>query len=439
MITNSQVLLSVWESKKKRKCTDHAVKLDVLKALVKQCGLSVSGGVGKLRKILDSLRQHALPLAAKAVDHELVNAHNVAMGGDGLRSRQQRSFRLLALMDPALEPKLGLKREPIKTGDFAWSKDKTEPLWQMINEQLGKWVRRRPPFGFDETQSSDLWFWEQLRNASLTWVKSHDALEYTVWLYKIYAGLTRTRDLSNWEVCVCIFMYTHTRFTHILSMTDLFTKAIENSDRWTVNKCLEMFFTHKIKKKEAVREETERRLTGILTEDVVIAMRGRNVVDAFSFLIKELQRAVFNFFKSQVKVRVQPSPSRRFKDREDMAKTYFLGGVVKHSVERIIMRRQVKNVDRQVKCVRGFCVSADTAAKHGLPTRHVVMKTGGGLVYPSKEYYEIFSKMEDYFYCTVNINCVCVFSNNPVYISLCFIMSLTHTGQNERKFRASAL
>lgn len=40
-------------------------------------------------------------------------------------------------------------------------------------------------------------------------------------------------------------------------------------------------------------------------------------------------------------------------------------------------------------------------AKEGLPTRHVTAKTGGGLTYASKRYYEVFSRIEDRFFCTV--------------------------------------
>ena len=153
-----------------------------------------------------------------------------------------------------------------------------------------------------------------------------------------------------------------------------------------------------------MRKETARRLTEILTEDVIIAMQGRKVVDSFSFVVTELKRAVFKFFKSQVRVRVGPGLTRRFKDREDMTKTYYLCGCVYHSIQQIVQRRNVKkvDVDRQLVCLRGFCVNADTAAKQNLPTRHVCMKTGDGLVYASKSYYQVFSKMEDFFYCTVS-------------------------------------
>ena len=353
-------------------CTANSIKLDILKGLVQSCGLSVSDkSIIKLRIILKSLRQHKLPLCSKTVNHELASTYNTKSSGDGLRSPQQRSFRLLALMDPALEAALGTKRQQIKTGDFEWCEAKRQPLWQMIREELGKWVRMRPPFGYDERQGKDMWFWETLRNAGLTWANSQDAVDFAVFVYNIYA---------------CAF-----------------SKAIANSDRWTVNKCIESFFhQRRMAEKTVIRKETARRLTNILTEDVVIATQGRNVVDSFSFVVTVLKRVVFKFLKSQVRVCVRPTTSRRFKDREDMAKTYYLCGCVYHSVEEIVKRRKDKNADRQLLCLRGFCVDVDTAAQHGLPTRHVCMKTGGGLVYASKAYYQVFSKMEDFFYCTVS-------------------------------------
>ena len=207
----SNGFLECWEAKHKMRCTDHSVKLAVLKGLVKKIGLSVSGkSIVKLRIILESLRQHALPLFAKTVGHELAVTYDIAPGGDGLRSPQQRSFRLLALMDPTLEPKLGLKRKQIKIGDFEWCEAKKKPLWQMIHGELEKWIRIRPPYGYDETQSSDLWFWEQIRNAGLTWVKSQVAVDFTIsWLYQIYAGLSRPMHTQT-----CTRVHTFMTLTH---------------------------------------------------------------------------------------------------------------------------------------------------------------------------------------------------------------------------------
>lgn len=100
-------------------CTDSSIKVYILRALVKSCGLSSYGKSGvKLRLMLKSLRQHELPLCSQSVTHELVSTYKIKAGGDGLRSPQQRAFRLLTLMDPALEEALGTKRQQIKTGDF---------------------------------------------------------------------------------------------------------------------------------------------------------------------------------------------------------------------------------------------------------------------------------------------------------------------------------
>ena len=82
------------------------------------------------------------------------------------------------------------------------------------------------------------------------------------------------------------------------------------------------------------------------------------------------------------------------------AKTYYLCGCVYRSIKDIIARR--KNKD-QLRFLDPFVVDSGTAARCGLPTRHVTMRTGGGLVFASAEYYKVFCKMEDYFFCTVSL------------------------------------
>ena len=196
--------MTSWEVKNSKKCTDNSIKLDILKRLVTSCGLSTSGkSVVKLRVLLQSLRKHDLPLCAKSVTHALVNNYQTKAGGDGLRSPQQRSLRLLELMDPSLAETLGTKRQPIKTGDFVWCETKRMPLSEMISEHLGKWVKIRPPFGYDESQTKDMWFWQVLRETGLTWAKPDDAMDFAIVIYNIYA--------------------------------DLFSKVISNSDRWTID------------------------------------------------------------------------------------------------------------------------------------------------------------------------------------------------------------
>ena len=51
-----------------------------------------------------------------------------------------------------------------------------------------------------------------------------------------------------------------------------------------------------------------------------------------------------------------------------------------------------------------LCIDMFTAAKQNLPTRHVTLKSRGGLIFASKEYYELMEQIEDRFYSTV---CCC--------------------------------
>ena len=89
----------------------------------------------------------------------------------------------------------------------------------------------------------------------------------------------------------------------------------------------------------------------------------------------------------------------RFKDREDMVKTYYLCGVVLCSVTKLVKSKKNKEY---LKALDYFESTPEVAAKaSSLPTRHCNLKTGGGLRYASKRYYEVFTKMEDHFFCTV--------------------------------------
>ena len=49
-------------------------------------------------------------------------------------------------------------------------------------------------------------------------------------------------------------------------------------------------------------------------------------------------------------------------------------------------------------------MDARDAVKLDLPTRHVTMRTGGGLSFASHAYYNWFVKVEDRFFCTVRFN-----------------------------------
>ena len=56
---------------------------------------------------------------------------------------------------------------------------------------------------------------------------------------------------------------------------------------------------------------------------------------------------------------------------------------------------------KKLKALGNLTVSMLQAAKDGLPTRHVTMKSRGGLMFASADYYQLMCKIEDRFYCTV--------------------------------------
>jgi len=145
----------------------------------------------------------------------------------------------------------------------------------------------------------------------------------------------------------------------------------------------------------AIRKELKTLLTPLCTDGSI-----GNVVDTYSFVIRVLLKAIFEFFVSQVR-KIPPAFTQgpRIKDREDMVKTYYVCGCVLHSVKNILRRR--KDAEVWLRCFEHFTVDITTAAKDALPTRHVTLKTGGGLLFVSKACYEVMSKMENYFFCTV--------------------------------------
>ena len=65
------------------------------------------------------------------------------------------------------------------------------------------------------------------------------------------------------------------------------------------------------------------------------------------------------------------------------------------------MRR--KDADEWLHHFEQLHVSSFSAQKAGLPTRHVTLRTGGGLLFSSPQFYGVMSKMEDYFFCTVSM------------------------------------
>ena len=102
------------------------------------------------------------------------------------------------------------------------------------------------------------------------------------------------------------------------------------------------------------------------------------------------------------KAPTSPVKEPRFKDREDMAKTYYLCGYVLHSVRNELSRGKQSKI--LLPFLKNFIVDARDAVKLDLPTRHVTMRTGGGLSFGSHAYYIWFVKVEDRFFCTVRFN-----------------------------------
>jgi hypothetical protein len=88
------------------------------------------------------------------------------------------------------------------------------------------------------------------------------------------------------------------------------------------------------------------------------------------------------------------------------AKTHYICGCVLSTLVTESKRKPEKskillhNIDR-------LKVDMMTAAKLRLPTRHVTLKSRGGLIFASKNFYELMCKVEDRFYSTVSCVRVC--------------------------------
>ena len=245
----------------------------------------------------------------------------------------------------------------------------TKGLTDAIQTDVRDWVpdSDSPPYGYDVSKSLDLWLWQVRLKTGLSWVKSAAAHEFAKHLYKVHS--------------------------------DIFTSALKpQEDHTTITKCLDQYYYQRHMVEEGVIRDRLREL--LIPFSVDCAVDG-DVVDCFSFITRVLLGAVFRFFVSQVRCcPLKANFAQRFKDREDMAKTYYLCGCVYNSIHKIIARRKCKD---QLRWLESFVVDSAVAAKFGLPTRHVTMRTGGGLVFASPKYYKVFSKMEDYFYCTVSL------------------------------------
>ena len=180
---------------------------------------------------------------------------------------------------------------------------------------LAKWVAVRPPYPYDEGSGKDMWFWQELRQSGLKWVRSLSGRQFAVGVYQKYEAA--------------------------------FTDAVKNSDGKSVQTCLEAFYEQRVKTERqhiraAAKESLLTHTTGC--ENVQICVQGRDIVDCFSFVVRPLQRAIFQFFGEQVRVSKEPTKRpQRFKDREDHAKTYYVGGCVLNDVKKLVKRRSGKD------------------------------------------------------------------------------------------------
>ena len=183
---------------------------------------------------------------------------------------------------------------------------------------------------------------------------------------------------------------------------DIFANVTEDQGRSTFNQCLEQFYIRK-----HFKEQGElRQLLQVLLEPLCASCgcTTENVVDCFSFFTLDFYRAVFNFFSMQVRKNPDVKTPERIKDREDDAKTYYICGCVWRSLHTLAKHKC--NAKALINALDGMTVDGTTAAKLGLPTRHVTMKNRGGLVFASSAYYKLMNKIENRFYSTVCFACV---------------------------------
>ena len=73
-----------------------------------------------------------------------------------MRSAQQKSLKLLQLMDPSMRQLLGIKQ--IQTGDFSWREAMLPDLRSAITKRIDTWITETPdpPFHYDPKIESDM-------------------------------------------------------------------------------------------------------------------------------------------------------------------------------------------------------------------------------------------------------------------------------------------
>ena len=76
----SNAIITRWEADNKCIVSDKKHKSNVLKNLVRRCGLSTSMSVAKLRTVLQSLKRKSLPISSAEVDSMLISRNEPLSG-----------------------------------------------------------------------------------------------------------------------------------------------------------------------------------------------------------------------------------------------------------------------------------------------------------------------------------------------------------------------
>lgn len=239
--------------------------------------------------------------------------------GPGLKSSQQKARRLLELMDPELS--LGQKKN-LQTGNYAWQPGMFDGLIAQITTDVAKWVptEAEPPYGYNTKDANEMKVWQQRRRAALSWVKSIACHKFAKGLYMLHSEIFKESIGAGTDVHKILHQYNAKRH---------FMESV------------------------TIREE----LATLLQP--VHAGEG-DVVDKFAFIIHVLLESVYVFFGSQVRATADVKPVARFKDREDLAKTYYLCGVVLISVRNLVKKR--KNA-KYLEALSHFTVDGDAAVR----------------------------------------------------------------------------
>ena len=283
--------------------------------------------------------------------------------GSGRNSKQQRAMVLLKLLDPALDKAMGTNT--LETGDYQWRDDMMADLAKSIDKKLQKWVTKGPPFCYDTNKPADVQLWITRRQHGMEWSKSASARQLAKTAYQAYA--------------------------------ERFSAVTKDESRSTFHKCLDKFLKQVRAKEQGELKELQKVL--LLPIGLLTGCTEANVIDKFSFVSGNFLSAVFDFFASKIKKAPVMKVTKRLKDREDDSKTYYICGVVARSME--TRAKNKANCKQFLSALDNLKISADAAAKHGLPTRHVTLRNRGGLIFASANYYLLMCKVEDRFYSTV--------------------------------------